>query len=185
MPCELVQENRDAVYGAASLEMRLDFFGGSAVVHVANKDASRIDVFPVFAYVGAVIVEVVLHIAQFLRFFLHLLYAAFHSVELLLNSCVSSRRIEYGSSDQVEITWKTRKAALASVGNRVRGPAYLIMLDVLIASGVQTLILFAAVLSLNVGHFLRRVMEALVSDISDIASRAARAHIYKAIAYLQ
>ena len=53
MTGELVQENGDAIYAAAALEMRLDLFRRSAVVDIAHKDAALVDVLSVLAEVMA------------------------------------------------------------------------------------------------------------------------------------
>lgn len=71
MSGELVQEYGDSIDGAACLEVRLDLLGRSAIVHIADEDTSRIDVFSVLAHVLA-LVQGRLHLAQLRCFSLHL-----------------------------------------------------------------------------------------------------------------
>lgn len=78
MPRKLIQQDRDAVDGAAALEVRLDLLGRGGVVDVTDEDAPGVDVLLVLAQVVAVVVELRLHLAQLGRFLLHLRDAALH-----------------------------------------------------------------------------------------------------------
>jgi hypothetical protein len=46
---EFIQKDGNAIDGAAALEMRLNFLGGSAVVHISNKDTPSINLLFVLA----------------------------------------------------------------------------------------------------------------------------------------
>ena len=91
MTCEFVEQDRHAVDTAAGLEMCLDFLGRSAIVDVADEDAARIDVLSVFANImSALGVERLLHVAQLLRFFFHLLDTSLHGFDFFLYACLSA-----------------------------------------------------------------------------------------------
>jgi hypothetical protein len=84
MPCKFVQQDRDTVDAAAALEVRLYFLGRGAVVNVAYEDASRVDVFPVLAQIAALLVEVLLHLAQLVGLVFHLSHTLLHLVDFAL-----------------------------------------------------------------------------------------------------
>lgn len=78
MTGELVQQYSDTVDAPDALEVCLDLFGARAVVDIANKDTSRVDVFFTLAHFVALEISLALHLAQLLGLFLHLLYASPH-----------------------------------------------------------------------------------------------------------
>ena len=84
MTGELVEENGDAVDGAAALEVRLDLLGAGAVIDVADENAAGVNVLLVLAQVGALLVQRRLHLAQLGRLGLHLLNALLHRGNVLL-----------------------------------------------------------------------------------------------------
>lgn len=85
MTSEFVEQDRDTVDGPAALEMRLDLFGGCAVVDVANKDAARVNVLFALAPSGSgLALAGLLQLAQPGGFGFHLLYALLHRVDLIL-----------------------------------------------------------------------------------------------------
>jgi hypothetical protein len=49
LACEFIQKDGNAIDGAAALEMRLDFLGRSAVIHISNKNTPSIDLLFVLA----------------------------------------------------------------------------------------------------------------------------------------
>lgn len=49
MAGEFVQEDGYAVYRAAALEVSLDLFRGSTVIHIADENAPGVDVFFIFS----------------------------------------------------------------------------------------------------------------------------------------
>lgn len=84
MSCEFVQKDGDPINGPATLEMGLNFFRRCAVVHVANKDTSCINVLPVLAQVVILLVQGCLHLSQFGSFSFHLRDPPLHCWYLFL-----------------------------------------------------------------------------------------------------
>ena len=92
MSCEFVKQDCDAVDSTrTSCEVLLDFLWCSLVVDVTDKDAARVDIFPIFsgcAFGG--LFEVALHFAQFGGFRLHLSNASLHCRNLFLQRAIST-----------------------------------------------------------------------------------------------
>lgn len=86
MPREFVQQNRYSIYRAAALEVGLNLLWRRAIVDIADKDASRIDVLLVLPKLVALLIQRSLHVAQFLGFGLHLLNALLHCRDFILQS---------------------------------------------------------------------------------------------------
>jgi hypothetical protein len=72
MTGELVQQYGNTVDAPDALEVCLDLFWARAVVDVADKDTSRVDVFFALAHLVAFEIGLALHLAQLLGFFLPL-----------------------------------------------------------------------------------------------------------------
>lgn len=81
---ELIQQNGDAVYGAAALEVCLDLLGGDGVVDVADEDAAAVDVVAVVGRLLVLLLEGGVHLAQLGGLLLHLGDAALHGRNLFL-----------------------------------------------------------------------------------------------------
>lgn len=86
MPRIFVQQDGDAVYRPATLEMRLDLLGGSTVVNVADEDAPGINVLPVLPQVLLLLVERGLHLAQLGGLGLHLRDPLLHRRDFFLRT---------------------------------------------------------------------------------------------------
>ena len=92
MAGELVQQDGDAVDGAAALEMRLDLLGRGGVVDVPDEDAPRVDVLLVLPQVVALLVQRRLHLAKLGCLFFHLCDPPLHCGNLIFLCRGSVRR---------------------------------------------------------------------------------------------
>src|SRR2546423_2208390 len=112
MAGKLVQQDGDAIDGAAALEMGLDLLGRGAVIDVADEDAARIDILLVLAQLVRLLVQRRLHLAQLRRLGLHLLDALLHGGDLFLRvegsfvSMVGERNVWVGEERKGLIAWK-------------------------------------------------------------------------------
>lgn len=147
MSGEFVQQYSDAVDAADALEMRLDLFGAGTVVYVANEDTSRVDIFFAFAHLVALVVDGLLHLAQLLGLVLHLLHAAPHCGDLFLYGAVSPCSRDVSKSTREPSTNVQLLAVVGVYSERVG--SYLL---IRVFRGIKTLILFALLLGLYVGH---------------------------------
>lgn len=98
MAGELVQEDGDAVDGAAALEVGLDLLWRGAVVDVANEDATSIDIFLVLAQGLGLGVERSLHLAKLGSLGLHLLHALLHGGDFFLRTTLAFSGVEHSRS---------------------------------------------------------------------------------------
>ena len=81
---EFIQQDRNAVYRTTALEMRLDLLGRSTVIHISDKNTSRIDLLLVLCQVFRLLIQGGLHLAQFGGFGFHLCYSCFHRGDFFL-----------------------------------------------------------------------------------------------------
>lgn len=84
MTRKLIQQDRHPVDTPTALKVRLDILRGDAVVDIADKDTPAINVLLVVTLVGRLLVERRLHLAQLLRFGLHLRDALLHLGDFIL-----------------------------------------------------------------------------------------------------
>lgn len=81
---EFIQQDRNAVYRAAALEMCLDLLGRSSVIDITDENTPGIDLFLVFCQALRLLVKGGLHLAQFCRLGFHLCYPLLHRRDFFL-----------------------------------------------------------------------------------------------------
>ena len=78
MSSELVQQDCDPVDRSTALKMCLDFLRGCAIIHIADENTARIDIFLVLSQVIVLLVQGCLHFSQLCGLGFHLGYPSLH-----------------------------------------------------------------------------------------------------------